>query len=805
MRIALLIDTLDGGGAERVVQLLATGLARRGHQTFVYCLKTAARSVSHLAAAGVVVREARSRGRDPLLTGRLACWLWHDRVELAHLHSSAAVVCGLPAARLLGIATVHVRHGALLGRPSKYQRLADRLDACADEVVIVSESQRRGLPTPRLARRAVHVPNGRDLAPVAPTEARTLLERHVGRPLAGPVVVSVGTICPEKDICGLLRAFALVQRCQSTAALVCVGQARGDDYARAVLAECRRLGLEEQVWFPGPMDEAWRLMAGADVFCLSSTTEAMPMVIIEAMSQGVPIVATAVGDVGCLDGGDSAGRYALLRHHDNALLVSPGDPSALAEALLHTLGDRAVARTRARRAAADYARHFTTDQMVTRYEQLGMARRVRGSRTGRVGDSRRSWRSGVIMIGPAPESIGGMAAVIDNLLASPLRRRFRLERFWHPDAGAQRRRAAGGSGQVLRVVRAAVRHGRALGQLAGRICRTRADVVHIHTCSFFSFYRSLLDLLVARLLRRRVCLHIHGGRFAEFCAAAGRSGQWLIRHGCQAADAVIVLSQRWRQTLQPFLGSSRIEVVPNGVASAVSHADRRPARACHFLFLGALRRRKGLAELIEAAATLRDADVAYELTIAGPDEASERHDWRSDVQDRGLQAHVRFIGPVRGAAKQALLAAADCLVLPSHSEGLPLVLLEAAAADLAVIATSVGSIPEFVAAVPSSGSSRGANLAPLVAPGDAAGLAREMDRLARDAELRRRIGRALGAHVRARYGMAQIARQLGDLYDELLSRRRPCRQAQPAVAPRRSLAGPAVSAAQPELVGAAGQ
>jgi hypothetical protein len=110
MRIALLVDTLAGGGAERVVQLLATGLAQRGHQVFVYCLKTTARSVSHLVAEGVVVREARSRGRDPLLIGRLAYWLWRDRVELAHLHSSAAVVCGLPAARLLGVATVHVRH-----------------------------------------------------------------------------------------------------------------------------------------------------------------------------------------------------------------------------------------------------------------------------------------------------------------------------------------------------------------------------------------------------------------------------------------------------------------------------------------------------------------------------------------------------------------------------------------------------------------------------------------------------------------------------------------------------------------------
>ncbi len=772
MNVALLIDTLVGGGVEGVVQRLACGLARRGHRPFIYCLKTAGTPVDRLKAVGVVVREAKSVGRDLRLAWRLARWFRADRIEVAHAHSCAAMVWALPGAKLRAIPLIHVRHGLLLGRPTRYRRLADRLDYLADRIVVVSEADRAELLSDRLARRAVRIPNGIDLEPLEPRQSRTLLENLCRRPLSGPVVLAVGTICAEKDTIGLLRAFKILRHQMPGVTLAWVGPERDPEYASRARHERDALGLTNSVIFVGPVEEAWRLMAGADVFCLSSATEAMPNVVVEAMSQKVPVVATAVGDVGHLSPhGGPAGR-TLVRHGRTGLLVPPRDPQALANALRHTLHDRSASRQRAARAAGDYARFFTGRQMVRRYERVYaecLGRRTFSTTRGTRGPGA-PVRSAVLMVGPGSEQIGGMTSVIDALMTSPLRNKYALHRFSQTSGAAAVRRRRGPD-RISRVGRspfAVARHAGALCRLAHTIRRERIDVVHIHTCSFLAFYRSLLDLAVAKLLRCRVYLHIHGGRFDEFCLGSGRFARWLIRHGNQVADAVIVLSGRWLDILREYLGTARGVAIPNGVPAHPS-ASRPTGQAdgvCRFLFLGALTEGKGLADLIEAAARIRDAGPRFELILAGPATDQQRARWKDAVRSRNLQQIVRFAGPVQGAAKAALLASADCLVLPSHNEGLPVVALEAAMARLAVIATTVGSLPELM----TSGGRSPAGMcdgfvAPLVPPSDPAALAREMERLAGDPRLRRAIGARLRAHVAANYSVERQAERIAELYE----------------------------------------
>ncbi|MEW6253656.1 MAG: glycosyltransferase, partial [Planctomycetota bacterium] len=322
MRIALVIEQLDQGGAERVVQRLARGLAERGQRVFVYCLRAAGTNVSSLSAAGVTSREARSPWADWRLPLRLGTWLRRDGVEVVHAHSCAAFVHALPAARMLGLPVIHVWHGWPLGRATREHRLARALDRHAACVAINSESLRPRLPAGRIRARAICVPNGIDLPPVEPAAARADLERLCGRRLVGPTFLSIANLRPEKDICGLLHAIARLRRTWPAAVLVCVGAARDDEYVREMLALRRALGLDRAVLLPGTCADAWRLLAGADVFCLSSRTESLPNVVLEAMSQGVPIVATRVGDVPRMLGDGAAG-----------LLVPPADPSALAAAL----------------------------------------------------------------------------------------------------------------------------------------------------------------------------------------------------------------------------------------------------------------------------------------------------------------------------------------------------------------------------------------------------------------------------------------------------------------------------------------
>jgi len=612
MNVAILIDTLVGGGAERVVQRLAVGMARRGHHPFIYCLKAAGLPVQPLAAAGVVVRELRSFGRDPGLVWRLARLLRADRVQVVHAHSCAAAVWAFPVTRLLRIPLLHVRHGWPLGQPGRYARLADRLSPWVDRLAVCCQTGLDRLPAGRGAARAAFLPDGVDPPTTTPAAARTLLAGLCGDSPGGRIVLTVANVRPEKDIRGLVQAFARLRRTDPDVRLVCVGDVLDRAYWAAVQRDIRRLQLADVVRFPGAFDGASRLMPAADVFCLSSRTEALPNVILEAMAQRVPIVATAVGDIGRLDlrrraaeelpAGRGADDGLLLRHEETALLVPPGDPDALAAALHRALADPAAARIRAARAAEVHAARFTTECMVRRYERIYaecVRQRHRQAKPYNAGGvqassvrppqtSARGRRAplGVLMLGPAPPAIGGMVTSIGLLMKSPLAGRYRLHRLAAPlDPEGHKRHAAPQTkehGRAAGALRAVVRHASALVRLARLITTRRIDVVHIHTCSFFTFYRNLLDLVVARLLGRRVVLHIRGNLFDRFCAESGKLGRRLIRRGLEAADAVIVLSRGWQAALRPYAGRARIAVVPNAfdpeaIAAPVPTGEQRMA------------------------------------------------------------------------------------------------------------------------------------------------------------------------------------------------------------------------------------
>lgn len=761
MRVALVIDALRLGGAEQVVAALARGLAQRGAQPFVYCLKEAGPLAPRLRAAGIPVRAAEAGPRDLTLPLRLRRWFSADRVQCVHVHSRAALAWTLPVARLMRLPVVDTRHGALLGDGRWYGRAASLLAPFVTQTVLVAETLRSTLRPTRVAQAAVVVPNGIDRPPIAHAAARKALEELCRTALAGPVVLSVGTLCPEKDTLGLLRAFALLRARVPQARLICVGGTRGADYATALQRAIREHGLESAVLWPGPVTDAWRLMAGADVFCLSSVTEALPVAVVEAMSQRVPIVATAVGAVGALSDAHVGGDHLL---HDGVTgrLVEPRRPDELAAALVETLTRKTEARSRAAHAHAHYRGHFSAAAMVAGYErvyaacvpQAGSARKTAGTAP----------RQHVLFTGPDAHAVGGMTGVIDNLMQGALQKYCTTARHaWPParTAGVAQRPGRG----LAATVGACVRHARSLLALARRIAREKPSIVHVHTCSGLTAYRALADVVVARLLRRRVVLHVHGGRFATFVAQTRGMQRALLAAGMRLAESVIVLT-RVQQTLLPaLLRHPRVIQLPNSVhvAGRLPHRAQPRGAACRFTYLGAQSPTKGLDDLLQAARRLRDHGVSFALTIAGPRPPGDSTDWQARAHDLGLADHVRFVGVVQGAAKRALLAETDCLVLPSYVEAFPLVVLEAGAAGCAVIATTVGAIPE-IAARPRHTPDKPTTLFPLVAPGDVEALAGAMTRLAEAPRHCQALGRALRLRVKRHYADPVVAARLAALY-----------------------------------------
>ena len=172
-------------------------------------------------------------------------------------------------------------------------------------------------------QRVVYIPNGIDCqALAASADAR----RRPARPDPGPTIVTLATLRAEKNLPLLLDAF---QRLATPDVRLVIA---GDGPERARLQdETERRGLTGQVSFPGFVAPA-EVLAHADVFALSSDTEQMPYSVIEAMASGLPIAATAVGDV-----------PSMVSTANRDRLVSPRDPTALARAIDDLLSDAQAA------------------------------------------------------------------------------------------------------------------------------------------------------------------------------------------------------------------------------------------------------------------------------------------------------------------------------------------------------------------------------------------------------------------------------------------------------------------------------
>jgi glycosyltransferase involved in cell wall biosynthesis len=151
--------------------------------------------------------------------------------------------------------------------------------------------------------------------------------------------------------------------------------------------------------------------------------------------------------------------------------------------------------------------------------------------------------------------------------------------------------------------------------------------------------------------------------------------------------------------------------------------------------------------------------VKAKLIIVG--DGPERQRLEAAAAAYGISERVRFAGQISNV--KPYYAAADVLVLPSHSEGSPYVLLEAMAAGLAIVATSVGGVPEMVEDEES---------ALLVAPRDAEAMAAAISRVLTDAELARRLTMNASALIRTRYSPETYVRSLIEIYQGLLSTER---------------------------------
>lgn len=277
---------------------------------------------------------------------------------------------------------------------------------------------------------------------------------------------------------------------------------------------------------------------------------------------------------------------------------------------------------------------------------------------------------------------------------------------------------------------------KSLAQLALEL-RRRPDVVHIHFASGASNVRKIILARLAMAFGANVIMHAHGGGYQKHWAQMSPAARSVTLSTLLRAKRLVVLGDGWRAFFESIgIPRHRIVVAPNPVVLPESVPARPDDGKVRFVYFGLLTARKGVFDLLEAVAKLSpECKARVQFVLAGNGDAAQ-------LRDRAIQLGVQDVVEIRDwvdpVERDRLLAAANAFVLPSHTEGLPMSLLEAMAWGLPPISTPVGSIPEYVIT--------GAN-GILVPPGDVPQLAQAIETLVAGDEQRKHMGRLARATV----------------------------------------------------------
>jgi len=273
-------------------------------------------------------------------------------------------------------------------------------------------------------------------------------------------------------------------------------------------------------------------------------------------------------------------------------------------------------------------------------------------------------------------------------------------------------------------------------------------------------------MMAVRAIGCRVIWHLHDGTFPRFISEGSRLKRATIRWALRRAAATILLSEATLEALRPHAPGVQWRVVPNGVPlneQRRNNEDSKDAaeRPLKLIFLGNLTRRKGAYDLIAALETAAKQGVRAVLLLAGGETApGQRLEIERRIAESSCANQIHLLGVVHGEQKQNALNDADCVVLPSYAEGLPMALLEGMAEGLPAIATRIGSIPDLV---------KDGVEGFLVSAGDVDALADRICRLARDPAIRRRMGQSARERVERDFSQRAMAQRVFQIYQAAIA------------------------------------
>ncbi|MBS1800813.1 MAG: glycosyltransferase [Acidobacteria bacterium] len=348
MKIVHVVYSLEMGGAEILVAQLCRLQRAHGHDVSVVAYSNLGTLGESLVSEGFRISVL---GEAPLAKTfvRFIGALRRLRPDVVHCHNPAPTLQAAIPARLAGAKSVIATRHSLVAPPydMKEEKAFNFAARFCDWVVGICDAtcdNLRGVPGAR-REKIVRVYNGVD--PVEDAEAHAK---------DGFTLLFVGRLAPVKNLSTLIRATALALPRVPGLKLWVVGHGHERESLEALVHE---LGVAGSVTFWGERLDVAGFFAAADVYCMSSVSEGLPMSLLQAMSMGMPSIVTDVG-----------GMAEVVKNAKAGLATPVGDANAMADAIVQMAAGPSLRGSFADNARAAYREDFTLDRMDQAYMDL---------------------------------------------------------------------------------------------------------------------------------------------------------------------------------------------------------------------------------------------------------------------------------------------------------------------------------------------------------------------------------------------------------------------------------------------------
>ena len=361
LHVVQVTPTMTVAGMEKVIQTICRTIDRDRFAVSVLCLRERAELANEVEAEGtpVVALQDPWVRADHFAFAKVADYLRHVRADVVHSHNTQAFLDGTLGAVLARVPTVvHTDHARAY--PDKWRYMtAERVASWYAHAVVgcsadATDNVRKYL---KVSPRKLHtIINGIDTRRYRRPADLDATRASLGLPPVGRVIGVIARLQEQKGITYLLQAMPAIAAALSDVTLVIAGQGA---FEADLKAEAEATGIGERIRFVGVRHDIPELLQLFDVLVLPSLWEGLPIVILEAMAAGCPIVSTAVG-----------GIPAALGQGDAGVLVPSLDAGALRDGVLRMLTDAGLRRRLTAAAARRVEAEFSAEAMTRHYERL---------------------------------------------------------------------------------------------------------------------------------------------------------------------------------------------------------------------------------------------------------------------------------------------------------------------------------------------------------------------------------------------------------------------------------------------------